>query len=114
MQQQQKNCQAFLSKLYNSHIYDSIRDLLFAWKDDNKKSSVAIDTFIKIFRTLQEHESDEKLLECFNKCLVKDVTSLYINPSLEKVKEMAFDNPNSYEILDNVYEWLKKDKKISN
>ena len=40
--------------------------------------------------------------------------SLYINPSLEKVKEMAIENPNSYEILDNVYEWLKKDKKISN
>lgn len=27
---------------------------------------------------------------------------------------MAFDNPNSIEILDNVYDWLKKDKKIIN
>ena len=36
-------------------MYDPIRDLLFAWKEDNKKSSVAIDTFIKIFRILQEN-----------------------------------------------------------
>ena len=30
------------------------------------------------------------------------------------MKEIAFDNPNSIEILDNVYDWLKKDKKIIN
>ena len=55
-QQQQKNCQLFLNKLFNTKTYELVRNLLFIWRDDNKKSSMAIDTFIKIFRVINENE----------------------------------------------------------
>ena len=50
--QQQKNCQAFLSQLWNSKLYEPISQLLFVWRDENKRCPVGIDTFMKIAKII--------------------------------------------------------------
>ena len=109
--QHQKNCQAFLNKLCNSKLYEPIRDLLFAWRDENKRGPVGIDTFMKIVKIIQNTEDEEKLLDYFNRCLLKDVGNLKNSVPTEKLKEIGNENPHALNILDNVYEWLKTDEK---
>jgi hypothetical protein len=50
--QQQKNWQAFLSQLWNSKLYEPISELLFVWRDENKRGPVGIDAFMKIAKIL--------------------------------------------------------------
>ena len=49
---QQKHCQAFLSQLWNSKLYEPISELLFVWRDENKRGPVGIDTFMKIVKII--------------------------------------------------------------
>lgn len=77
-QQGRKNCQVFMNKLLNTNAYDSIRDLLLGWKTQDKHNvPAAVDTFMKITKVVHgfsREEKDEKLVEYFNRCLVKDAT----------------------------------------
>lgn len=76
-QQARKNCQAFMNKLQNTNAYDSIRDFLLSWGKQNDKQSIpaVIDAFMKISKVVYScgnDKKDDKLIEYFNRCLVKE------------------------------------------
>lgn len=77
------------------------------WKSQDNKLNVpaAIDTFIKISKVVHgcgQEEKDEKLIEYFNRCLVKEaiVPKKTVTPS--EVEDIANSNPQANQILDNI------------
>jgi len=86
--------------------------LLIDWKGQDKQNvPAAIDAFMKITKLIHGAgiaEKDEKLIECFNKCLVKDAIVSKKTVTCDFVEEIACDNPQSNAILENVQQWVKK------
>lgn len=68
-----KNCQAFMNKIYQSRHWETIKGMLLQWRDQQKEIVPGMDTFKQIMRTLEAGENpDEKIIDSFNRCLVKD------------------------------------------
>ena len=51
-QQMQKYTQTLFSQLYNTDIYDHIKQLLYSWKDHHKTPAHAITTFLQILQLI--------------------------------------------------------------
>ena len=103
-----RNCQNFVNALEKSEAFDGVKALLVQWKDQNKPATKAIDTFMKIAHLFQ---TEEDLVEEFNKCLVKEANILKKSSTNSQVKQMAMQNSNSGYVLDAVFNWLKNDQK---
>ena len=63
----------FMNKLYQSKHWDTVRSILLRWKEEHKELRAAVDIFREIMHILDKVEgSDDKILEVFNRCFVKD------------------------------------------
>lgn len=52
-QQSRKNCQAFMTKLQNTQLYDHVKELLINWNSQDKQNvPAAIDAFMKITKLI--------------------------------------------------------------
>jgi hypothetical protein len=58
-QQVKKNCQAFISKLQNTNVYENVKDLLLGWKRQDKQNvPAAVDAFMKITKVVHGFGQD--------------------------------------------------------
>jgi hypothetical protein len=108
-QQFHKHSVALFSQIQNTDTYDHLRSLLFAWRDSPRGAPQSISTFLKVLRLIISETPE--LLDDLNRCLIKDFTlSDSSPPSLEKVRQLALDNPNSPSILDTILIWLRAEQ----
>ena len=108
-QQLQKYTQVLFNQLYPTDSYDSLKGLLYSWRDHTKTPSHAIATFLRITRLLQEHHPE--LIEDLNRCLVKDFASPPTT-SLPRVRTLALHHPQSLPILDSLIQWIRTDSPL--
>jgi hypothetical protein len=104
-QQMQKYTQSLFSQIYATDSYDTVKTLLYGWKDHHKNPAQAISTFLKITHLIATQQPE--LLDDLNRCLLKDYAPSSQTPSLSKVKQLAAEHPNAGPILDTLISWLR-------
>lgn len=115
-QQVRKNCQAFISKLQNTNVYDTVREFLLNWnkQDDKQTVPAVINAFVKISKVVHSSnpdKKDDKLIEYFNRCLVKEAIVPKKPITIDSVEMIASENPQAIKIVENVQQWIKKESK---
>lgn len=111
-QQAKKHCQAFITKLQNTHVYESVKDLLLDWKRQDKQNvPAAVATFSKITNVVYRFSQDEKLVEYYNRCLAKEAVVPKRAITVDELEKVASDNPQASQILDSVKDWVRKETK---
>lgn len=97
-----RNCQIFINKLSHSKKWDLIKDLLLAWKEQNKQQSIAYDIFQQIAKAMDAVEpQDHRLLEAFNKCFLRDplftkkIIEDLVDPDLPRAVQVPTPTPIS-------------------
>jgi hypothetical protein len=106
-----------MNKLQNTNAYESVKGLLLCWKKQDKQHNVpaAVDAFMRITKAvyeLSQGEKDDKLIECFNRCLEKDAIVPKKIVTSDSVEEAAEENPQSSQIIEKVKEWMKEPRPI--
>lgn len=105
-QQFHKHSVALFTQLQNTDTYDHLRALLFTWRDSSRTAPLSISTFLKVLNLILTEAPE--LLDDLNRCLAKEYSpSDAPSPSLDRVRRLALENPNSPAILEAVLGWLR-------